>query len=129
MAVIKNVLDASALLAVLNNESGAGKVIPLLAESAISTINLAEVGAKLSDAGMDRSAAEIAVSMLGIGAVIDFDNELAWETANLRPLTKSLGLSLGDRACLALSIKLNVPAVTADRDWAKIKSCQTILIR
>lgn len=129
MAAIKNVLDAAALLAVLNNEKGAETVIPLLAESAVSTVNLAEVGAKLIDAGMDEKAARTAVSILGIGETVDFDGNLAWEAARLRPLTKSLGLSLGDRACLALAVKLKVPAVTADRQWAKIKFCRVILIR
>lgn len=129
MTIVKNVLDASALLAVLNNETGAAAVVPLLAESAVSTINLAEVGAKLIEAGMDESAAETAVSILGIGEVVDFDQNLARETARLRPLTKHLGLSLGDRACLALGIKLNVPAVTADKEWAKISFCRITLIR
>ena len=129
MAVIKNILDAAALLAVLNNETGSNVVIPLLAESAVSTVNLAEVASKLIDAGMDKKAAQTAVSILGIGETVDFDESLAWETARLRPLTKSLGLSLGDRACLALAAKLKVPAVTADREWAKINFCQVILIR
>ncbi len=129
MAGVKNVLDAAALLAVLNNETGANVVIPLLAGSAVSTINLAETGAKLIDAGMDEKAAQTAISILGIGAIFDFDENLAWEVARLRPLTKSLGLSLGDRACLALAAKLKVPAVTADREWAKISFCKVILIR
>ena len=129
MPLVKNVLDAAALLAVLNNETGADIVIPLLAESAVSTVNLAEVGSKLIDAGMDEQAAQTAISILGIGKIIDFDEVLAWETSRLRPLTKVLGLSLGDRACLALSLKLKVPAVTADREWSKVAFCQVILIR
>lgn len=127
--MIKNVLDASAVLAVLNGEPGEKKVIPLLAESAISAVNLTEVGAKLLEAGMDEASAQIAVSVLGIGEVTDFDEELAWETAKLRPVTKQHGLSLGDRACLALAIKLNVPAVTADKQWSKLKICKVVVIR
>ncbi len=127
--MIKNVLDASAVLAVLNGEPGEENVIPLLAESAIGSVNLTEVGAKLLEAGMDEGSAQIAVSVLGIGEVVDFDERLAWETAKLRPLTKKHGLSLGDRACLALAIKLKVPAVTADKEWAKIKLCKVIIIR
>lgn len=127
--MIKNVLDASAVLAVLNSEPGEKKVIPLLAESAISTVNLTEVAAKLLEAGMDEASAQIAVSVLGIGEVINFTEDSAWEAARLRPLTKQYGLSLGDRACLALARKLNVPAVTADKEWSKLKLCKVVLIR
>jgi ribonuclease VapC len=127
--MIKNVLDASAVLAVLNGEPGEEKVIPILAESAIGSVNLTEVGAKLLEAGMDEGSAQIAVSVLGIGEVIDFDERLAWEAARLRPLTKQFGLSLGDRACLALAIQLDVPAVTAEKQWSKQKLCRIVLIR
>ncbi len=127
--MIKNVLDASAVLAVLNGERGEKKTIPLLSESVISAINLSEVAAKLLEAGMDETSAQIAVSVLGIGEVADFTEDLAWDAARLRPLTKQYGLSLGDRACLALARKLNVPAVTADKEWSKLKLCQVTLIR
>ncbi len=127
--MIKNVLDASAVLAVLNGEPGEKKVIPLLTESAVSSVNLTEVAAKLLEAGMDEASAQIAVSVLGIGEIVDFTEDSAWEAAQLRPLTKQYGLSLGDRACLALARKLNVPAVTADKEWSKLKLCQVTLIR
>ena len=127
--MIKNVLDASTVLAVLNSEPGEKKIIPLLAESAISAVNLTEVGAKLLEAGMEEASAQIAVSVLGIGEIVDFTEDSAWEAAQLRPLTKQYGLSLGDRACLALARKLNVPAVTADKEWSKFKLCQVTLIR
>jgi ribonuclease VapC len=127
--MIKNVLDASAVLAVLNDEPGEKKVIPLLPESAISAVNLTEVGAKLLEAGMDEASAQIAVSVLGIGEIVAFTKDLAWEAARLRALTKQYGLSLGDRACLALAIRLNVPAVTADKEWSKLKLCKVFVIR
>ena len=127
--MIKSVLDASAVLAVLNGEPGEKKVIPLLAESVISAVNLSEVAAKLLEAGMDEESAQIAVSVLGIGEIADFTENLAWNAARLRPLTKQNGLSLGDRACLALAIKLKVPAVTADQEWSKLKLCKVTLIR
>ncbi len=127
--MIKNVLDASAVLAVLNGEPGEKKVIPLLAESAVSSVNLTEVAAKLLEAGMDEASAQIAVSVLGIGEILDFTEDSAWEAARLRPLTKQYGLSLGDRACLALARKLNVPAVTADKEWSKLKLFKVTLIR
>ncbi len=127
--MIKNVLDASAILAVLNGEPGEKRVVPLLAKSAVNSVNLTEVAAKLLEAGMDETSAKIAVSVLGIGAIMDFTEELAWQAAKLRPLTRANGLSLGDRACLALSIKLNVPAVTADKEWSKLKLGKVIVIR
>lgn len=127
--MIKNVLDASAVLAVLNGEPGEKKVVPLLAESAISAVNLTEVAAKLLEAGMEEGEAQIAVSVLGIGEIVDFTKDSAWEAARLRPLTKQYGLSLGDRACLALSMRLKVPAVTADKEWSKLKLCKVVLIR
>lgn len=127
--MIKNILDASAVLAVLNGERGEKKVVPLLAESAVSTVNLTEVAAKLLEAGMDEAGVRLAVSVLGIGEIVDFTEDLAWKAATLRPLTKQYGLSLGDRACLALAIKLNVPAVTADKEWSKLKLCKVNIIR
>ena len=127
--MIKNVLDASAVLAVLNGELGQKKVIPILVESAISSVNLTEVAAKLLEAGMDEAGARLAVSVLGIGEIVDFTPNFAWEAARLRPLTKQYGLSLGDRACLALSIKLKVPVLTADKEWSKLKLCRVIVIR
>ncbi len=127
--MIKNILDASAVLAVLNGEPGQKKVIPLLTESAISSVNLTEVAAKLLEAGMDEAGARLAVSVLGIGEIVDFTKDLAWEAARLRPLTKQYGLSLGDRACLALAIKLKLPAVTADKEWSKLKFCKVTVIR
>ena len=127
--MIKNVLDASAVLAVLNGERGEKKVIPLLPESVIASVNLSEVAAKLLEAGMDETSAQIAVSVLGIGEVAPFTEDLAWNAARLRPLTKQYGLSLGDRACLALAAKLSVPAVTADKEWSGLKLCKVMLIR
>ncbi len=127
--MIKNILDASAVLAVLNGERGEKKVIPILAESAISSVNLTEVAAKLLETGMNEAGARLAVSVLGIGNIVDFTEDLAWEAARLRPLTKQYGLSLGDRACLALAIKQKVPAITADKQWSKLKLCRVIVIR
>lgn len=126
---INHVLDASAVLAVLNNEPGEAVVTPLLSDSAISAVNLAEVSAKLLDAGMSQMAAQVAVDVLGIGEIVEFDFNLAWESARLRPLTKTSGLSLGDRVCLALAIKFGVNAITADKEWAKLSLCPITIIR
>ena len=127
--MIRNILDASAVLAVLAGERGEKKVIPILGESAIRSVNLTEVLTKLLETGMEETSARLAVAVLGIGEIIDFTEDLAWEAARLRPLTRQYGLSLGDRTCLALSIKLNVPAVTADKEWSKLKLCRVVVIR
>jgi len=95
----------------------------------IICINLSEVATKLLESGIDDASAQIAVSVLGIGEIAPFTEDLAWEAARLRSLTKQYGLSLGDRACLALARKLNVPAVTADKEWSKFKLCKVMLIR
>jgi ribonuclease VapC len=113
------VLDASAILAVLNGESGADLVVPLLGNASISAVNYAEVASKLISNGAARN--EVRSAILGLGVdVVDFDLALAERTGELRPLTRHRGLSLGDRACLALAERKGVPVVTADRSWQDI---------
>jgi ribonuclease VapC len=114
------VLDATAVLALLNDEPGAGIVASLLPRAAISTVNFAEVVGKLADAGMPEGTIETALGELGLTA-IPFDENLAIQTGLLRPVTGSHGLSLGDRACLALAQQLGRPAVTSDRMWKTLK--------
>jgi len=115
------VLDASALLALLHREPGEKKVAEIIANAAISTVNLAEVVGKLQDAGIPNEAAQTAVETLGL-RVVAFDQAMAFEAGRLRVLTRALGLSLGDRACLATGIVLQLPVLTADREWLKLKS-------
>src|SRR5579863_1114878 len=111
------VLDASALLALLNQEPGCERVASCIANGAvISTVNLCEVAAKLSDAGVPEEIIREALSVLGI-SIVDFDALLAYDAGLLRPLTRQVGLSLGDRACLALARHLELPAVTTDKVW------------
>jgi ribonuclease VapC len=114
------VLDASALIAVLREEPGAATVEAVLDAAAVSTVNLSEVQAKLVERG---TPAELAWSwLLDLDlAVIDFDPAQARMAGDLRHLTRARGLSLGDRACLALARALGVPAMTADRAWAGLK--------
>ena len=115
------VLDASALLAVLNDEPGAeGLTLALLSGAVISTLNLAEVHSKLVGHGIDRDEAwEAALSP--VREVEVFSREQAKIAGGLISQTRQLGLSLGDRACLALGITLNAPVYTADKDWKKLK--------
>lgn len=115
------VLDASALLAVLNREPGAERLTPqLLSGATSSTVNLAEVQGKLVSRGIKPDEAwEAASSPIREAAV--FTGEQAKIAGSLIAQTSSLGLSLGDRACLALGIALKAPIYTADRSWKKLK--------
>lgn len=113
------VLDASALLALLKKEPGAERVAALLQTAAISAVNLAEVAAKLADYGMSQANIEAALGGLQLD-IRTFDAPAALATAALRPATRRLGLSLGDRACLALTAKLGATAVTTDRAWTAL---------
>jgi ribonuclease VapC len=123
------VLDASAVLAVLNQEPGADLVKERLSESLMSLVNTIEVGTKLVDAGMTAEAAREAIELLEI-AMVDLDQRLAEVTVELREATRSVGLSLADRACLALAIREGAVALTADRVWANVEvGCPIELIR
>jgi PIN domain nuclease of toxin-antitoxin system len=119
--VSKVVLDASALLAVLNNEAGADKLTPeLLSNATCSTVNLAEVQTKLVSAGGDPDEAwEDTLSP--IREASPFTGEQARIAGSLVAHTRALGLSLGDRACLALGLALKAPVYTADKSWKKLK--------
>ena len=114
------VLDSSALLCLLNDEAGAELVAAALPHAVISAVNLAEVVAKLRERGL--SLHEVGEALAGLSLnVRPFAAAQAYEVGDLRPATRALGLSLGDRACLALAAELNLPALTADRDWRKLK--------
>jgi ribonuclease VapC len=112
-----SVLDASALLAYLLDEPGADTVERVLSEDpVIGAPNLAEVLTKLSDVGEDPETAADRIAVLGV-TVVPFDEALAVESARLRSRTARAGLSLGDRACLALGRVLQLPVLTADAAW------------
>jgi PIN domain nuclease of toxin-antitoxin system len=113
------VLDASAVLALLNQEPGSETISQFLDRAAISAVNFSEVIAKLAEAGVPQVAAVQILDSLSL-EVTAFDQAQAIEAGMLRPITKSLGLSLGDRACLALGLALNQPVVTTDRQWANL---------
>ena len=114
------VLDASALLAFLNQEPGTEQWTSAVGESMISAVNLSEVVAKLADAGMPEAEIREALEPLGL-EVASFDAELAYQAGLLRPQTKQFGLSLGDRACLALARSGTLPVLTADRAWEALR--------
>ncbi len=128
--MIKRVFDASAILAVYYDEPGKKKVRSLLekSEPLMSAANLCEVLTKLFEDGLDPASVWDTFQALEID-IVDFDSASALKAAELRPATKHLGLSLGDRACLALAIQENAVAVTSDKSWAKLDICNIEVIR
>jgi ribonuclease VapC len=123
------VLDASALLAHLRGEPGGDMVADRLDNGAICAVNWTEVVQKLVDDGM--SDGTIRAALDGIpAAVLTFDVALADEAGRLRRGTRDRGLSLGDRACLALARREGLPVLTADRAWAELDlGVEVVLIR
>jgi PIN domain nuclease of toxin-antitoxin system len=113
------VFDASALLAHIGQEPGSDGLDELAVEALMSAVNLAEVFAKLAERGLSQRESDMIVYRYRL-EVVPFDEDLARQTGALRPATKSLGLSLGDRACLALAQRERLPILTADRSWAKL---------
>jgi PIN domain nuclease of toxin-antitoxin system len=118
--MINCVLDASAILAYLEGESGSPEVEKLLDEAAVSAVNLAEVASKLAERGAPADRIRQTIQALGV-EVIPCDETIAYRIGDLRTSTKALGLSLGDRACLATALQHNVKAITADRGWKSLK--------
>ena len=114
------VLDASALLAILNHEAGSEKLTPALLSTAVSsTVNLAEVQSKLVERGLTPDKAWRA-TLSPVQEVAVFTAAHAKVTGSLIAETRSLGLSFGDRACLALALALKAPVYTADRAWRNL---------
>jgi ribonuclease VapC len=120
------VLDSSAILAVLNDEPGANAVVAVLDDALVSTVNYAEVVAKLVERGSSPSQAQSALRSIAL-TTVDFDSGLAYRTGVLRGETRKHGLSLGDRACLALAEREGVAAMTGDRNW--VGAVSTVEIR
>ena len=115
-----HVLDASALLALLANEPGADEVEKLLDGAAMSTVNLSEVLQKSEQHGIDTEGLEFDLEALGV-EFHSFDVTQARATADVWARAPRAGLSLGDRACLALAHSLGGAAVTTDRRWSAAK--------
>lgn len=113
------VLDASALLALLYLEPGSEVVEEAIPGALISTVNFSEVAAKLADKGMPESVVEETLSNIEV-EIHPFDSAAAVQAGMLRPLTRDLGLSFGDRACIALGMQLSLPVLTADRNWSDL---------
>jgi PIN domain nuclease of toxin-antitoxin system len=114
------VLDSSALLAWIYREPGHERVFAAIPHSAMTTVNLAEVLSRFVRDGRDvadigREFAKFPIEW------VDFNRTLATMAAGLTPETQPHGLSLGDRACIALGISRRAIVMTADRVWARLK--------
>jgi ribonuclease VapC len=115
------VLDASAVLALLRNEPGAEIVKQLIARSLVCTVNITEVVTKLIERGAPTKDAIMIARALPF-AVADYDEMLAASAGAMWAQTRAVGLSLGDRACLALAAREGLPALTTDRRWIEVEA-------
>jgi ribonuclease VapC len=113
------VLDAYAVLAHIRGERGSDSVEQVAADACMSAVNLAEVISKLMERDLTADQVDAIVYRYGFD-IVSFDEGLARLACSLRPATRSLGLSLGDRACIALAQREGLPVMTADRTWAKL---------
>ncbi|MGH6915530.1 MAG: type II toxin-antitoxin system VapC family toxin, partial [Geminicoccales bacterium] len=111
------VLDASALLALLFKESGSERVAAHIRSACMSTVNLAEALTRFARDGRPTAGVIAGLQPFGIEWVVFSETDAA-RTAELWPFAHQRGLSLGDRACLALALVRELPVLTADRAWA-----------
>lgn len=116
----RHVIDSSAVLIVFKGETGHEAVVPLLRTALISAVNAAECVSALVRDGIAPDAALDSLRK-SPARVVPFDQSLAEQAGILIAKTKPHGLSLGDRACLALAMREGLPVLTADRAWANVK--------
>ncbi|HEY5071548.1 MAG TPA: type II toxin-antitoxin system VapC family toxin [Caulobacteraceae bacterium] len=121
----RHVLDASAVLCLIRGEPGAEVVKAALPTSSISAVNLCEVIAKMVDLGMDEQLIGKVLDPLQLRTV-PFDAAQALASGLLRHQTRPLGLSLGDRACIALAAQLRARALTTDLAWGALDGVAAI---
>ena len=114
------VLDASAIMAALQSETGGDVVFATRAARFVSTVNIVEVRTKLSDAGNTSVEIDEAIKILNM-IEVNFTSEQARFAGDLRMATRSAGLSVGDRACIALAAEKGAVAMTADKAWKKVE--------
>lgn len=112
-------LDASALLAMLQDEAGGDIVAEKLMGCMISSVNLSEVAAKLSERGLPDANVIADLENLHV-PVASFDRSSALAAGVLRRVTRHLGLSFGDRACVGLAIERELIVLTAERLWPQL---------
>ena len=115
------IIDASALLAFVRDEPGAGRVAAVLSNCAISTVNLGEAVTALVNRGHPAAGARRIMAGVRIDSV-PLDRDVALDAGALRETTRSLGLSFGDRVCLSLAARLGATALTCDRKWTALEA-------
>ena len=113
------VLDSSALLCLLTGEAEAERVAEALPSAVIGAVNLAEVATKLRERVLSVEEVEEALDRHNL-EVRPLTAAQSYAIGHLRPGTRALGLSLGDRACLTLAVEFGAPALTADRAWGNV---------
>ena len=118
---MKVVFDASALLAAILNDPGVEKITPHFDDCVMSTVNITEVRTKLSEFRISEVDTEQLIGQFSV-QIVSLTEIQAIKTARIRLSTRKFSLSLGDGACLALESLLELPVLTADRQWAKLKS-------
>ena len=123
-------LDASAILAFMSHETGADKVRAVIqaGQAGVTAINISEVAAKLVSRGLSSGDAEFQCRSMGL-AILEVEDGIAFAAAALVPFTQPLGLSLGDRVCLATAARDACIAMTADKAWANVPGVNVELIR
>ena len=127
--IVNVILDSSALLARLLNEPGGDVVMQAIASgAAMSSVNLAEVMTILVRDGLPPAEAERALAKLPV-TIHAFDDGLALQAGAMFPVTRKSGMSLGDRACLALAQRERLPALTGDRAWVQAGPLLGVTVR
>ena len=114
------VLDASAVLALIRDEPGGDKVGERVGRAAISAVNLQEVAKELMVSGLNEPTARELIGELRLAVEFHTADD-AYAAAALHETTKEYGRGLGDRTCMALAMRMDLPALTTDREWKKIK--------
>lgn len=117
--VSRVILDSSAVLALLNGKRGGDAVRAMLGQATMCAVNVAEVVTRLARAGEERATIRQLLDLLNL-TVADFDSDLAEDAGMLVAKTAKAGLSLGDRACLALAARESLPVLTTDRAWSSL---------
>ena len=113
------VFDSSALLAISFDEVGAQRAARGLKDGMMSAVNVAEVISRYVDQGASEEEARASLQAFGLD-IRPFDETQAMAAGLMRTATQKLGLSLGDRACLALAVQEGATVFTADRTWAAL---------
>jgi ribonuclease VapC len=125
----EDVLDSSIILAILKNEAIDDSAYSVVPGAVMSAVNVAEVYSKLSELdGISLTRVELLLGLLD--RIEPFTAAQAKTCGLLRDATRNQGMSLGDRACIALAMDLDATVYTTDRQWAAATlTCRVKLLR